>query len=49
MTRSYHGPIAEPGLTAEEYRETIDEYYAELDDQMDYADTPDEEEGTDDE
>ncbi len=46
----YHGPSAEAGLTAQEYRETMEEYYAALDERMDYADTPDEEEEeTDDE
>jgi hypothetical protein len=27
--RDYHGPSAEAGLTAQEYRETLEEYYAE--------------------
>ena len=47
--RDYHGPSAEAGLTAQEYRETMDEYYDERDALMDYPDTPDEEEETDDE
>jgi hypothetical protein len=48
MTRSYHGPSAEPGLTAEEYRETMDEYYKDwTEDEADYQTPPDEEENTD--
>lgn len=38
----YHGPSNEAGLTAAEYRETMDEYYAErydaLRDALDYDD-----------
>lgn len=40
--RDYHGPSAEAGLTAQEYRETMDEYDDERDDLTDYPDTLDE-------